>query len=243
MKICIAQTASVIGDIPANISKHKDLIAHAASSKADLIIFPELSLCGYAPELAVANAMQIKDRRLDDFQQLSDENHLTIGLGVPLKQGDGVAIAMLIFQPGASREVYAKKYLHEDEEPYFVSGQSTLNALGVKSEIALAICYELSVPEHAQQACQKETTIYLSSVAKTTSGVKKASARLSAIAEEFGITTMMANCIGPCEGQKGGGKTSVWNSKGKLLLQLNDQEEGFIVLDTNTALASEFYLH
>ncbi|MCE7995253.1 MAG: carbon-nitrogen hydrolase family protein [Roseivirga sp.] len=234
MKICLAQIASDPGNIAANIARHEEFISAAAEHKADLIVFPELSICGYEPAVAVDTALQKEDERLDTFQQLSDAHALTIGIGVPLKQDTAVAIAMLIFQPASPREVYAKKYLHEDEEPWFVSGESTVTAMGPENEIALAICYEISVAEHAKEACNKETRIYLSSVAKTPGGVIKASDRLAALASELKIVTMMSNCIGPCEGQQGGGKSAIWNGQGALISQLSENKEGMIIFDTET---------
>ena len=47
MKICIAQTRAVKGDIEANLVNHKKSIELAAAHGAEMIIFPELSLTGY----------------------------------------------------------------------------------------------------------------------------------------------------------------------------------------------------
>jgi predicted amidohydrolase len=52
MKICVAQTKSVKGDVLKNIENHLKFIELALAFSADLIIFPELSLTGYEPELA-----------------------------------------------------------------------------------------------------------------------------------------------------------------------------------------------
>jgi predicted amidohydrolase len=51
MKISIAQTKPIKGDILANIDNHKVLIKIASSFKTDAVFFPELSLTGYEPEL------------------------------------------------------------------------------------------------------------------------------------------------------------------------------------------------
>lgn len=236
MKICIAQTTSVTGDISANIIRHKELIALAAGDDADAIIFPELSICGYEPPIAVAFATQPEDNRFNDFQFLSNAHRITIGIGVPLNQKGGVAISMLIFQPERPREVYSKKYLHEDEEPFFVSGKSTLSKI---ADIALAICYEISIPAHAKDAAAAGAQYYLASVAKTVSGVEKASTRLSLIAREYGMPVLMTNCIGPCEGQQGGGKSAVWNTQGELISQLTGDQEGLIIFDTETGACQQ----
>lgn len=52
MKICIAQTRPILGDISANLEAHKRFIDLALSLKTEAIFFPELSLTGYEPKLA-----------------------------------------------------------------------------------------------------------------------------------------------------------------------------------------------
>lgn len=74
--------------------------------------------------------------------------------------------------------------------------------------------------------------IYVASVAKPAGDVDRAIARLSAIACEYRMTVMMSNCVGVCDGWQAAGKTSVWNKQGVLLSQLNDDDEGIIVVDT-----------
>ena len=44
MKICVAQTKAVKGDIEANIHSHEKLIEMAVSVGTDFITFPELSI-------------------------------------------------------------------------------------------------------------------------------------------------------------------------------------------------------
>ena len=78
MKISIAQTRPIKGDISANNDKHKILIELASSLNATSIFFSELSLTGYEPELAKDLATTQDDIRLDCFQQISDINKITI---------------------------------------------------------------------------------------------------------------------------------------------------------------------
>jgi predicted amidohydrolase len=46
-KIALAQINPVLGDIEKNLLKHEEFIEKAIKEKADLIVFPELSLTGY----------------------------------------------------------------------------------------------------------------------------------------------------------------------------------------------------
>ncbi|MEZ4905325.1 MAG: carbon-nitrogen hydrolase family protein [Spirosomataceae bacterium] len=242
MKIGIVQTQSIKGDIPKNIEHHLHFIDIAQSHGADAIFFPELSITGYEPTLAQALAIAIDDNRFDVFQQLSDTNNIIVGIGAPVKAIEGVCISMLLFQPHQSRQMYSKKYLHADELPFFVSGTNTLEMIG---DLALAICYEISVPLHVENVAHKGAKIYVASVAKSVSGMEKTFERLSYIAQTYQMTVLMSNCIGFCDDFESGGKSAIWNTHGQQVAQLNDYQEGMLIFDTKTQKAlrilSPFY--
>ena len=234
MKICVAQTRPVKGDIKANIEHHKKLIDLAISNGADTIIFPELSITGYEPLLAKELATTPGDNRFDDFQRISNTRQVTIGVGVPAKNIAGICISMILFQPHQSRQTYSKKYLHSDEEPFFVSGENSISLSGNQANIALAICYEISIPEHSENAYKNGAGIYIASVAKTKNGVEKAIDTLSHIARKYSMTVLMSNSVGYCDNFYSAGNTSAWNIQGELLGQLNDTDAGILIIDTET---------
>ena len=234
MKICVAQTRPVKGDVAANISTHKKLIALAVSSSADIIVFPELSLTGYEPALAKDLAADIADKRFDDFQEISDLSNISIGVGMPVKNNAAVLIGIITFQSHRPREVYPKQYLHQDEIPFFVNGHHQIYLPENKTKIAPAICYEVFVPEHVENAFKNDAKIYLASVAKSYGGAEKAMKTMSCLAKKYAMTVLMSNCIGHCDNFDCGGKTSIWNDKGQLLGQLDDQHEGILIIDTDS---------
>ena len=49
MKIALAQINPTIGDFTGNTEKILDFARKAADGKADLVLFPELAVCGYPP--------------------------------------------------------------------------------------------------------------------------------------------------------------------------------------------------
>lgn len=234
MKICVAQTKSIKGDILANIDRHLEFINLAVSSGANLVIFPELSITGYEPELAKDLATTQDDRRFDIFQAIADQNQITIGVGVPIKHNQDICIGMVIFQPHELRQTYTKKYLHSDETPFFVNGENDVELIIDNTKIALAICYEISIPEHSENAFQKGAKVYIASVAKTADGVEKARQGLSDIANQYSMTVLMSNSIGYCDNFESAGTTSIWNCQGLLLGQLNNVGEGILIVDTHT---------
>jgi len=233
LKIGVAQIRSKKGDIDFNIVSHKKLIELAAVHGAAMIIFPELSLTGYNPSLANELATTAADLRFNDFQKISDRSKITIGVGVPLKNKSGVTISMILFQPGQERLTYSKKYLHADEEPFFVSGENFPVVTNDDAKVGLAICYELFIAEHTVQAFSNGAQHYVASVAKVSRNIDKALFRSAGISQEHSAFVLMANAIGLCEEGDGIGKTSAWHN-GELIAQLDTDQEGVLIVDTDT---------
>lgn len=239
MKIGVAQTRPLKGDIEANIANHKKLVELAVSYGAHIIIFPELSITGYEPELANELATDVSDTRFDDFRRISDSAQIVIGVGIPTTHEKGICISMVLFHPHRPAQIYSKKYLHSDEEEFFVSGKNNTCLLEANNKIALAICYELSVVEHIETAYRNRAEIYIASAVKSVKGVEKALDRLSAIANKYSMTVLFSNCVGESGGEECGGKSSIWNSRGLLLGQLDEKNEGILIIDTDTEQISK----
>ncbi len=221
------------------------MIERAVSQRADLIFFPELSLTGYEPAFAKALATRPDDTRWDVFQALSDAYGIIIGVGLPLlsdtsvanerdanQQAPGIQIGMIFFQPRQPRVWYAKQQLHSDELPYFDPGDKQVLLQAHGHTLAPAICYESLQPDHAANAVRCGADIYLASVAKPDRGVIKAFAHYPAIAQQHSMTVLMANSIGPCDNFISAGQSAVWNNRGELVSQLNDDQEGLLLFDT-----------
>jgi predicted amidohydrolase len=232
MKICVAQIRPVKGDIEANIHSHKELIELAVSVGTDFIIFPELSITGYEPELVKELATTQDDVRFELFQKIADADLITIGIGVPLLTDDGIRVSQVYFQPDKPREMYSKVFLHSSEEEYFIRGDRYINLRVDDANIAPAICYELSVREHAERAAKSGADIYAVSVVED--NIEKAIKRLTNVATEYSMTVMMANAIGKTGVYECPGKSSIWNNNGRLVGQLDDSHEGILVFDTDT---------
>ncbi|HEX5170604.1 MAG TPA: nitrilase-related carbon-nitrogen hydrolase, partial [Cyclobacteriaceae bacterium] len=177
---------------------------------------------------------QPDDTGLNDLQLVSDTRNISIGVGIPTKKEKGICISMILFQPYSPRKMYSKKYLHPDEDEFFVRGEN-FSSLKIKDlDITFAICYEISVAEHLDQAVKSGSKIYIASVAKFTNGIDKALKTLSATAGKYAMTVLMSNCVGQCDGQECGGKSSIWNNRGSLMGQLDNTNEGILVLDVET---------
>ena len=234
MKICIAQTKPIKGNISANIEAHKKFIEIALTLNAEAIFFPELSLTGYEPELAKKLATNQNDNRLDIFQETSDKYKIIIGLGLPTATESKIRISMVIFEPYKPRQTYSKLQLHSDEFPYFENGVGQVIIKTKDKNIAPAICYESLQPTHIENAFKLGAGIYLASVAKPANGVEKAFDHYPKVAKQYGMPVLMTNCVGFCDNFLSVGKSAVWTKEGELVGQLDDKSEGILIFDTET---------
>ncbi len=234
MKLCVAQTKPVKGDVAKNVKAHIELIDMAINHGVELILFPELSLTGYEPELAASLAVYKEDRQFDNLQSLSDDNDITICAGMPLKTEQGVCIGMILFRSNRPRLAYCKQHLHTSEVDYFVPGHGKPDLLEEKVRIALAICYELSVLEHAEIANNNGAEIYMASVAHDTECIERCDKRLKTIAQNYGMLVMSSNFVGESDRYQYAGQSAVWDRKGRVLARLDERDEGIMIVDTET---------
>ena len=67
MRLALAQFNASVGDIKGNVTKMGDLSIKAFELGADVVIFPELSVCGYPPE-----DLLLKEQFLNDGYMLKE---------------------------------------------------------------------------------------------------------------------------------------------------------------------------
>ncbi len=239
MKICLAQTQPIQGNVSANIEAHIRFIELALTLHAEAIFFPELSLTGYEPKLAKKLATNQNDDRLDIFQHISDKNNIIIGLGLPTITELKIRISMIIFEPNKPRQTYSKQYLHSDEFPYFENGIGQVLIKMEDTHMAPAICYESIQPTHCENAFKLGANVYLASVAKPANDIEKAFMHYSRVAKQYEMPVLMSNCVGDCDHFLSVGKSAVWTKKGELVGQLDDKTEGILIFDSVTEEATE----
>lgn len=72
--LAAAQVPSVRGDVAANVATHVRTIQAAATHEVAVLIFPELSLTGYEPELAAALALAPCDAILEPLRRAAAQD-------------------------------------------------------------------------------------------------------------------------------------------------------------------------
>src|SRR5438128_7105548 len=109
VRVAAAQIGSRVGDADGNLAKHHDLAARAAAAGAQIVCFPELSLCGYPLDGDLPHELA---RRLDGdlaaaVSALADELGIVVLAGLLETSASGVLYnTQLIASPGGRLETY-----------------------------------------------------------------------------------------------------------------------------------------
>jgi len=128
LRITLAQTNPVLGDIGRNLEEHLRLCRAATAEGSDLILFPELSLSGYFLRDQVFDiALPLDAAVLEPLVELS--RGISIAVGLPERSEDGRCYNTLaFFEDGAllarHRKVHLVSYGMFDETRDFAPGDS-----------------------------------------------------------------------------------------------------------------------
>lgn len=160
-KIAVAQISSVKGNIEANITTHLKAIKKASELGVSYIVFPELSLTGYEPELSAELSFSIDDKCLQPLVNSAIENNIQIGVGAPIMTEGLPQIGLVIISQSGDIEIYAKMHLHHGEDLFFSKGENIHCITVNKIKIANAICADVNNSEHINSYYKSGASVYI----------------------------------------------------------------------------------
>lgn len=139
LRLAIAQFNAAVGDIQGNSRQISEWIKKAQSSNVDLLVFPEMSLCGYPPEDLLFKPHFLKKTReaINDLARSVGDIKVAVGFA-NLDKGQTYN-SLAVIGGGKIERVYNKIILPNygvfDEQRYFIPGtepmQLEINGLGV----------------------------------------------------------------------------------------------------------------
>ena len=213
-KISVAQVSSVKGDVTANIETHLHAVKKAHDSGVSYIVFPELSLTGYEPQLSAELAFSENDPRLSPLKKAAVYYDIFIVAGAPLKTGDLPHIGAFILTPGGQIEAYSKMNLHPGEEKYFSTGECYHNVNLGKLNIFNAICADTNNPRHIETCADMGASVYIAGVLISVDGYRTDTQILESYARDFELLVAVANHNESTGGWIPAGKSAVWDPSG-----------------------------
>ena len=226
-----AQTRSVKGEVAANVQIHVECVRVAAGHGADLVVFPELSLTGYEPELAAGLTLAADDERLHDLRDLARRYGITVIAGAPIASGgDKPHLGALILTPDTTL-VYAKQHLHGGEGQFFSPGgrSCVVDVKGVR--VGVAICADTMQASHPREAAANGAEIYAAGVVFTERGYAADAALLSGYAATHRIVVALANHSAETGGWTPAGRSAIWDEGGELIASTAGTEEAVVIAE------------
>ncbi len=159
LSITLAQIDMMVGDVEQNARKIEDYCVRARDEfKADLIVFPELSLSGYPPEDLLLRASFIQWCESALYSLLPRVKGIDVVIGLPWRDAEGLRNAAVVLHDGEVIARYYKQILPNyavfDEKRYFVHGHETcvFECKGVK--VGITICEDIWQPEPVAKAAE-----------------------------------------------------------------------------------------
>ena len=239
MKIAIAQINPTVGDLNGNALKIASYLGQAQVARADLVIFPELAICGYPPEDLLYKENFVRDnlRALDSLKPQSADLTAVIGFVDRGPKGE-LYNAAAILNNGKLKAVCHKQELPNygvfDEKRYFSTGKNdVVFALGPVT-FGITICEEIWKHDglYLQQAKQGARLLVNLSASPYHEGkLKVRQQMLAQRAKTAKSFIVYANLVGGQDELVFDGASLVLSPQGKVLARGRQFAEDLLVVD------------
>ncbi|MGQ9672926.1 MAG: nitrilase-related carbon-nitrogen hydrolase [Candidatus Aminicenantales bacterium] len=245
MKIAIAQIAPCLGDLARNFDLHHQFIAKARKNRADLIVFPELSLTGYTlmdmvPEVALKPAQSGLFRRL-----LSLSREINIVFGFVEEKNPGLFYNSAAYLSRGQllnlhRKVFLPTFGMFEEAKFFAQGRNFGTFASPFGRAGLLICRDFLSwgAGYLLMAGGAEIIIVISAAPGRgmTEEEDFATSRMWELMGEalsFFSTSFVvyANRVGFEDGKAFAGGSFIYNPAGKLIARASSLDEELLVAD------------
>jgi NAD+ synthase (glutamine-hydrolysing) len=147
MRIALGQFNSIVGDLSGNVDKMRQFYAHALQEKVNLLIFPELSICGYPPEDLVLKKHFLHECTKSMEKAAAAYPDITIIGGFVETANGKIYNSAALMRGGGIIKTYRKVQLPNygvfDERRYFQPGTEPLIVEVRGIRIALTICEDI----------------------------------------------------------------------------------------------------
>lgn len=231
--VALAQLDLIVGDVRGNTARILEYSARARDQlQADVVVFPELSLCGYPPEDLLSHSGL--GRRVAEAVEFirSGVSGITVIVGFPEYVGNDIFNTCAVFQDGKELARYRKHLLPNysvfDEERYFKAGTDpavfTLNGI----RFGLNICEDLwrSSPAAAARSAGAEVLIIINGSPYETGSQETREKVARARVAETGIPALYLNMVGGQDELVFDGGSFAMDAAGEICFRAAPFEEG-----------------
>ncbi len=255
MRIALGQINTTVGDFSGNAKKIIEYAWRARAGGLDLILFPELSICGYPPRDLVERPSFV-ERNWQAAEAIARETQgiaVICGLVTPAKSSTGKSVlnSAALLRDGKIAFVQSKRLLPTydvfDEMRNFAPADRQQLFQFDRQQLALTICEDAWNDKHFWDrqlygVDPVEDLIgaggkVLLNISASPFYLRKRELRhdmLAAIATHYRVPVAMVNQIGGNDSLVFDGSSIVLGPDGSIIAQANSFEEDLICFDTET---------
>jgi 5-aminopentanamidase len=244
LRIALAQCSAIPGDVSINADAAARVVARAADQGAHLVVFPELSLTGYELTFIRRNPeawLRAEDERLDPVRRVCTEARVTAVVGAPLRSiHDKPYIASIVVGPQERVFVSCKQHVHDSELEIFEPGEPAEPFEVAGWRVALAVCFDVARPRHAEAAAAHGADLYAVSALYIVGEERRADLHFGARAMDYRMFSCLANYAGITGGHVSSGGSGVWLPTGEPLVRSASSDQELVVADLDPGSLAPF---
>jgi NAD+ synthase (glutamine-hydrolysing) len=255
VKIALGQINPTVGDFSGNAAKHIEYCRRAQASGAGLILFPELSVCGYPPRDLVERPSFVARNCVSTEQIAAATRGIAVicGLVTPAESETGKSVlnSAALLQDGKIAFLQSKMLLPTydvfDEMRNFAPAKSQSLFPFCGNQVALTICEDawndkLFWPKRLYTVDPIEALIraggnFVLNISASPFWIGKRELRrdmLASIARQHKVPVAMVNQVGGNDSLLFDGSSIVLNAEGHIVAQGRSFEEDLIYFDSKT---------
>jgi NAD+ synthase (glutamine-hydrolysing) len=243
MRVALGQFNSIVGDFDGNARRMREIYEQAKRSDVDLLLFPELSLCGYPPEDLLYKKHFLRDNRQTLEKLAADCSDKTIIVGYAGSLGGNIYNSAAILQDGRISKIYRKGQLPNygvfDERRYFTPGNEpvVIEIGGIK--IAVTICADIWerewLADFLRNVGQLQMIVNISASPFHTGKLRTREKVVNQCAKRFKCAVAYCNLIGGQDELIFDGRSMFADSMGKTQAKARAFEEDLLIADVAAA--------
>ncbi|HET8863999.1 MAG TPA: NAD+ synthase [Solirubrobacterales bacterium] len=247
MRIALAQIDPTVGDLDGNAAKIAEWIGRAADQRADLVVFPELSVPGYPAEDLYLKRHFVAANRLvvEELARDVGEMVVLVGFAEPVEGGGDFRRAhnsLAVLSRGELRGIYRKNRLPNyavfDEQRYFVPGREPATIEVAAAKVGLTVCEDVweEGPPAATEAGEGASLIANPSGSPYHRGKgREREAMFGARARGYGTYLAFCNLVGGQDELVFDGHSFVVDPSGEVIARAAQFEEELLLCEIPSA--------
>ena len=239
MRVALGQFNAIVGDLAGNAKKIRHIYAQALQSDTDLLVFPEMAVCGYPPEDLLLKKHFLRDCSLTVEKLAADFPDKTIVVGFAESYQGNNYNSAAILQNGSITKVYRKGLLPNigvfDEQRYFQAGTKPvlINVAGLNT--AITICADIWdidwLNNFLKDTEQTQMILNISASPFHMGKIQKREELVSQCAKKFNCAVCYCNLVGGQDELVFDGRSMLADSTGDVIAKAKAFEEDLLIVD------------